>query len=133
VSNDPLYPFGYGLSYTTFSYGNIQLSKNQMRAAEKITATVTVTNTGNYDGEEVVQLYIYDQVASVTQPVKKLKGFQKVMIPKGQSKQVSFNIGAEELKFYNSALQWVAEPGDFKVYIGTSSDNVKEASFKLVR
>jgi beta-glucosidase len=104
-----------------------------MRAAEKITATVTVTNTGNYDGEEVVQLYIYDQVASVTQPVKKLKGFQKVMIPKGQSKQVSFTIGAEELKFYNSALQWVAEPGDFKVYIGTSSDNVKEASFKLVR
>ena len=133
VSNDPLYPFGYGLSYTTFSYGNIQLSKNQMRAAEKITATVTVTNTGNYDGEEVVQLYIYDQVASVTQPVKKLKGFQKVMIPKGQSKQVSFTIGAEELKFYNSALQWVAEPGDFKVYIGTSSDNVKEASLKLVR
>jgi beta-glucosidase len=133
VSNQPLYPFGYGLSYTSFSYGNISLSKDQMRPTEKITATITVTNTGNYDGEEVVQLYIVDPVASVTQPVKRLKGFQKIFLRKGESKQVSFIISVEELKFYNSELKRVAEPGEFKVQIGTSSDNVKEAAFSLLK
>jgi beta-glucosidase len=133
ISNDPLFAFGYGLSYTSFSYSDISLDKNQMRYSEKITATVTVTNTGNFDGEEVVQLYIVDPVASVTQPVKKLKGFQKIFLKKGESRQVSFVISAEELKFFNGDLKWVAEPGDFKVQIGTSSDNVKEADFKLVK
>lgn len=132
VSNHPLYAFGYGLSYTSFTYSDISLNRTQMNSAGNITATVTVTNSGNYDGEEVVQMYIKDPVASVTQPVKKLKGFQKIFLRKGESKQVSFTITAEELKFYNSDLKWVAEPGDFKVQIGTSSDNVKEASFKLV-
>lgn len=133
VSNHPLYAFGYGLSYTNFSYSDITLDKNQMNASGKITAAITVTNSGNYDGEEVVQMYIKDPVASVTQPVKKLKGFQKIFLKKGESKKVSFTITPEELKFYNSELKWVAEPGDFKVQIGTSSDNVKEASFQLVK
>ena len=133
VSNDPLYPFGYGLSYTSFRYSDITLNRNQMKATGRITATVTVTNTGNYDGEEVVQMYIVDPVASVTQPVKKLKGFQKIFLRKGESRRVSFNITAEELKFYNSDLKWIAEPGDFKVQIGTNSNDVKEAGFRLVK
>lgn len=131
VENDPLLPFGYGLSYTSFSYSNIQLSDNVIKNGKPIKATVTVTNTGNYDGEEVVQMYIYDEVASVTQPVKKLKGFQKIFLKKGESKTVSFTISTEELKFYNSDLKWIAEPGKFKVYIGTSSADTKQADFVL--
>jgi beta-glucosidase len=133
VLNTPLYAFGHGLSYTNFSYSPIQLSKSSMRANEKITATVTVTNTGNYDGEEVVQLYIRDMVGSVTRPVKELKDFQKIMLRKGESKQVSFTITEEKLKFWNNNLKWVSEAGAFKVFIGTSSDNVKEADFMLVK
>jgi beta-glucosidase len=131
VSNDPLFPFGYGLSYTTFGYSDIQLSSKEMTQAQTIKATVNVTNTGNADGEEVVQLYIYDPVSSITQPVKKLKGFQKIALKKGETKPVTFTITAEELKFFNNDLKWIAEPGDFKVYIGTSSSDVKEASFRL--
>lgn len=131
VENDPLLPFGYGLSYTTFSYSNIKLSDNVIKNGKPIKATVTVTNTGNYDGEEVVQMYIYDEVASVTQPVKKLKGFQKIFLKKGESKEVNFTITTEELKFYNSDLKWVSEPGKFKVYIGTSSANTQQADFVL--
>ena len=133
VANDPLYPFGFGLSYTTFSYGEIRLSSNQMKATDKITATVTVTNTGNYNGAEVVQLYIRDPQASIAQPVKKLKGFQRVLLLKGESKQVQFTIGVEELKFFNNDLKKIAEPGEFKVQIGGSSRNVKEVSFRLVK
>ena len=133
VSNDPLYPFGYGLSYTSFSYGDIRLSKEVLRENEKITATITVTNNGDYDGEEVVQLYIVDPVASVTQPVKKLKGFQKIALKRGESKTVSFGIGAEELKFFNSDLKRVVEPGEFKVQIGGASHQVKEAAFRLLK
>lgn len=131
VSNKPLFPFGYGLSYTTFRYSDIHLSSTTMTAGQTIRASVTVTNTGNYDGEEVVQFYIYDQVASVTQPVKKLKGFQKIFLRKGESRDVSFPISNEELKFFNTDLKWISEPGEFKVYIGTNSDNVKAASFTL--
>nr|MBA2330423.1 glycoside hydrolase family 3 C-terminal domain-containing protein [Flavisolibacter sp.] len=133
VSNHPLFAFGYGLSYTTFEYGNIRLSKNEMRAADRITATVTVRNTGNFDGEEVVQLYIRDMVGSITRPVKELKDFQKIFLRKGESREVTFTIDAEKLKFYNSQLKWVAEAGDFKLFIGTSSNNVKEADFKLLK
>ena len=132
VSNDPLYPFGYGLSYTQFGYSEITLDKKEMNASQSITASITLTNTGNFDGEEVVQLYIVDPVASVTQPVKKLKGFQKVFLRKGEKKEVRFRITVEELKFYNSQLAWVAEPGDFKVQIGTSSSQVQEGAFRLV-
>jgi len=129
----PKFPFGFGLSYTRFDYGNIQLSSASMRANQSIKATITVTNAGNYDGEETVQLYIQDLVGSVVRPVKELKGFQKVFLPKGQSKQVSFTIDVDKLKFYNSELKYLAEPGDFKIYIGTSSQNVKEAAFTLTQ
>lgn len=131
VSNDPLFPFGYGLSYTTFSYGDIRLSDSTVTASKPITATVRVANTGNYDGEEVVQLYIHDEVASVTQPVKKLKGFQKIHLKKGESREVRFQISAEELKFFNSDLEWVVEPGRFKVYIGESSATQKYRAFQF--
>jgi beta-glucosidase len=133
ISNAPLFPFGYGLSYTNFNYSDIKLSSNSMTAAGKITATVNVKNTGNYDGEEVVQLYIGDPVASIAQPVKKLKAFKKVFIKKGESKNVTFDIDAEKLKYYNTDLKWIADPGDFKLYIGTSSDEVKKADFKMIK
>ncbi|HZH36826.1 MAG TPA: fibronectin type III-like domain-contianing protein, partial [Flavisolibacter sp.] len=131
IPNSPLYPFGYGLSYTTFTYSDIRLSNSTIRAGQPIRAAVTLSNTGNYDGEEVVQLYIYDPVASVTQPLKKLKGFQKIFLKKGESREIKFMITTEELKFFNADLKWVAEPGDFKVFIGTDSENVKEAAFIL--
>lgn len=131
ITNEPLYPFGYGLSYTTFSYGDIQLDKNTMGVNDKITATVSITNTGNYDGEEVVQLYIRDLVGSITRPVKELKGFQKIFLKKGESHNIRFEISVEDLKFYNNDLKFIAEPGDFKLFIGTDSKEVKEAEFSL--
>ncbi len=133
VSNDPLFPFGYGLSYTTFTYGTISLSKTQMGPTEKIRASVTVTNTGSFDGEEVVQLYLQDPVASITQPVKRLKGFQKIFLKKGESKVVTFSISIEDLKFYNGDLKWVSEPGLFNVMIGTNSADVQKATFILTK
>ncbi|HET7896650.1 MAG TPA: glycoside hydrolase family 3 C-terminal domain-containing protein, partial [Flavisolibacter sp.] len=129
VANSPLFPFGYGLSYTNFNYSDIRLSRNTLTAGQTINASVTVTNAGNYDGEEVVQLYLYDPVASITQPVKKLKAFQKISLKKGESHKVQFPVTVEDLKFFNTDLKRVAEPGDFKLYIGTDSQKVKEASF----
>ena len=129
--NTPLFPFGYGLSYTTFSYSDIKLNKTSMKINESITASVTITNTGKYDGEEVVQLYIRDLVGSITRPVKELKGFQKIKLKAGESKQVSFSININDLKFYNSELKFVSEPGDFILFIGTNSNDVKETGFKL--
>ena len=102
-----------------------------MKADQPVRATVTLTNTGNYDGEETVQLYIQDMVGSVVRPVKELKGFQKIFLKKGESRQVSFTIDADKLKFYNDELKYIYEPGDFKVYIGGNSQDVKEAAFKL--
>ncbi len=131
VSNDPQYPFGYGLSYTAFRYGDIKLSKTSFSAGEAITAKVTVSNTGAVEGKEVVQLYIRDMVGSITRPVKELKGFQKISLRPGESREVSFTITEEDLKFYNSDLKFVAEPGEFKLFIGTNSRDVKEASFIL--
>jgi beta-glucosidase len=132
VSNDPLYPFGYGLSYTTFNYSDVKLSSNTLSAAGKISASVTVSNTGSKDGYETVQLYTRDLVGSITRPVKELKGFQKIWLKAGESKTVSFDINANDLKFYNSDYKYVAEPGDFKVFIGANSRDTKEASFKLL-
>jgi beta-glucosidase len=128
VSNTPLYPFGYGLSYTTFSYGDIILSTNNPKGNQSITATARVTNTGKYTGEEVVQLYISDPVASVTRSVKDLKGFKKIMLQPGESKEVSFTITTEDLKFYNTDLQHIWEPGEFIIQIGTNSQDVKSAT-----
>jgi beta-glucosidase len=130
VPNTPLYAFGYGLSYTQFSYGDVSLSNGTITKGQSTKAKVTVTNSGSYDGEEVVQLYIHDVYASVTQPVKKMIGFQKIFLKKGESKVVEFTITEDDLKFYNNNLQPVSEPGEFTVFIGTSSDNVK--STKLV-
>ena len=125
VPNTPLFPFGYGLSYTTFSYGDLSLSKTNPKGNEKITASLTVTNTGKFDGEEVVQLYIRDVVGSITRPLKELKGFQKISLKAGESKTVSFSISPENLKFYNYNLKYDWEPGEFQIMIGGNSDDVK--------
>lgn len=131
VSNDPLYPFGFGLSYTSFNYSDVKLSSNTISKGKSITASVNLTNTGKYDGKEVVQFYIRDLVGTITRPVKELKGFQKVNLKAGESKTITFNISENDLKFYNSDLRFVAEPGDFQVFIGTNSRDVKQAAFTL--
>ena len=131
VDNEPLYPFGYGLSYTTFSYGDIDLSRSTIDMTGELTAAVMVTNTGTWPGSEVVQLYIRDLVGSTTRPVKELKGFQKIFLEPGQSEIVRFKIAPEMLRYYNYDLQLVAEPGEFEVMIGTNSRNVKSARFTL--
>lgn len=131
VSNDPLYPFGYGLSYTTFSYGDLALSKNSMKAGESLTVKCPVSNTGKYEGIETVQLYIRDMVGSITRPLKELKAFKQISLKPGESKVVEFRIDNNDLKFFNADLKYVTEPGDFKVFVGPNSRDVKEAKFKL--
>jgi beta-glucosidase len=131
IPNSPLYPFGYGLSYTTFSYGDINLNKSSITAADKLQVTINVTNTGNFDGEETVQLYIRDLVGTITRPVKELRRFQKIALKKGETKEVIFTLSIEDLKFYNKDLKWVSEPGDFRVFVGTNSQDVKQAAFSL--
>ncbi|WP_273272426.1 glycoside hydrolase family 3 N-terminal domain-containing protein [Roseivirga sp.] len=131
VSNEPLYPFGYGLSYTTFEYSNLNLSSNELSAEGSITVNVTVKNTGKYQGKEVVQLYIRDLVGSVTRPVKELKGFEKISLAPGESKQVSFTITNKDLEFYTRDMTFKSEPGDFKVFVGTNSVETLEADFVL--
>ncbi|MDG5491327.1 beta-glucosidase BglX [Psychroserpens sp. SPM9] len=131
VRNEPLYPFGYGLSYTTFEYANLKLDKTSVPMDGKINISVEVTNSGNYDGKEVIQLYIRDLIGSVTRPVKELKGFQKVFIEKGETKTVRFTLSVEDLKFYNYDLEFIAEPGDFEVFIGTNSDACLKSKFVL--
>jgi len=133
VSNDPLYPFGFGLSYTSFDYSNFKLSSNTLKAGQQLTIYATITNTGKVAGEEVVQLYTQDLVGSSTRPVKELKGFQKISLQPGESKVVTFKLSEQDLKFYNSDLKFVAEPGDFKVFIGPNVRDVKEATFTLVK
>jgi len=133
ISNDPLYPFGYGLSYTTFVYGDIKLSKSKLKGDEKLTASVTLTNTGKVAGEEVVQLYIQDPVASISRPVKELKNFKKVLLQPGEKKDISIEITINDLKFYNSDLKYDWEPGDFIIYIGTNSRDVKSVKVNWVK
>ena len=133
ISNEPLYPFGYGLSYTQFAYSNLQLDKKIMKPTENLQVKIQVKNTGKYDGEEVVQLYIRDIYASVAQPVKKLKACQKISLKSGEAREVFFNLSVEDLKFYNSDLKWVYEPGDFDVMVGTNSKEVQKAGFTLVK
>jgi len=133
VSNDPLYPFGFGLSYTSFTYSDLKLSKTSLKGNETLTATVTLTNSGKYAGEEVVQLYISDPVASVTRSVKDLKGFQKVSLNAGESKEVSFKITTGSLKFYNTDLKYDWESGEFIVHIGTNSRDLSSGKVIWVK
>ncbi|MEO8416195.1 MAG: glycoside hydrolase family 3 C-terminal domain-containing protein, partial [Ginsengibacter sp.] len=133
LPNSPKFPFGYGLSYTTFSYDDIKLNANSFNPGQTLTASVVVANTGKYDGKETVQLYIRDMVGSVVRPVKELKGFQQVFLKAGESKTVVFKIIADDLKFYNGKLEYKFESGDFKIFIGANSEDGKEADFTLVR
>jgi beta-glucosidase len=130
--NEPLYPFGYGLSYTEFEYSGLSLSSPKMKKGKTIEATVTVTNTGTMTGEETVQLYIRDLIGSVTRPVKLLKGFSKVSLAPGESKTISFTIDEEMLSFWRHDMTFGTEEGDFKVMVGGSSDDLLQASFVLV-
>lgn len=131
IPNAPLYPFGYGLSYTHFTFSNLALDKNTMHPNVPLHISVTVTNDGNYDGSETVQLYIRDMVASVAQPVKELKGFRKIFLKKGESKTLHFTLTADDLKFYDQQGKWIYESGDFKVFVGGNSRDVLEKDFKL--
>ncbi|MCU7549811.1 glycoside hydrolase family 3 C-terminal domain-containing protein [Chitinophagaceae bacterium LB-8] len=134
MPNSPRYAFGYGLSYTTFSYNDLKLSKSTIKGNEIIDVSFTLSNTGKYAGAEVAQLYLHDQVASVTRPVKELKGFEKVFLQPGESKVVHFTIDREMLCFYNQQMKWTAEPGSFKFMIGGASDNIKlESKFELTQ
>ncbi|HMT74042.1 MAG TPA: beta-glucosidase BglX [Chitinophagaceae bacterium] len=133
VTNDPLYPFGYGLSYTSFSYGDITLSSTQLKGNQSLKVNVTVKNTGNYDGAEVVQLYIRDVVGSITRPVQELKGFQKLFLRAGETKTISFNITTNDLKFYNEALKYDWEPGEFEIMVGGNSADVKKQKVNWVK
>jgi beta-glucosidase len=131
VENSPLYPFGYGLSYTNFEYANLKISKESITENEEIEISVDVKNTGNSDGAEVVQLYVRDMVASVTRPVKELKGFKKIFIKNGATETVTFKLSAKDLAFYHQDLQFFAEPGEFMVFVGGNSDAFLSVSFSL--
>lgn len=132
LENTPLYPFGFGLSYTTFEYSNLTLDKKEIKKNESLKVSVDVKNTGSREGKEVVQLYIRDLVGSVTRPVKELKDFTKISLKPGETKHVEFTITPDKLKFYDINMNYVVEPGDFKVFVGSNSVDVKEADFKVV-
>lgn len=131
VDNDPLFPFGYGLSYTTYSYGKPRLSSDKLQANGKLTVSVDVTNTGSRDGDEIVQLYVRDLVGSVSRPVQELKGFERVAIKKGETKTVSFTLTPDDLKFYNQELEYKYEPGEFDVMVGPNCRDVQTLRFTL--
>ncbi|MNF51163.1 Periplasmic beta-glucosidase precursor [compost metagenome] len=134
LKNSPKFPFGYGLSYTAFTYSDLKLSKNKIKNTEAIVVSMTITNSGKMTGEEVVQLYLRDKVGSVVRPIMELKDFQKIKLNSGETKTVKFSIDKEKLSFYNAALEWVAEPGDFDVMIGSSSADIRlKSTFELVK
>ncbi|MNE21694.1 Periplasmic beta-glucosidase precursor [compost metagenome] len=130
--NGPLYPFGYGLSYSDFSLSNLSLSSKTVKQGQDLEASIVVKNTGKRDGETVVQLYLQDVTASMSRPVKELKNFQKVMLKAGEERTLRFTIKADDLKFYNGQLQWAAEPGEFRVQVGLDSQAVQQQSFELL-
>ncbi len=132
LPNAPKYPFGYGLSYTHFKIDHLQLSSDKMSKTNPITISVDVTNSGDFDGEEVVQLYIRDLVGSVVRPVKELKGFEKIFLKKGETKKVTFTMGVDDLRFYNDKLEYIYEQGEFEVFVGNSSENVIQSKFELM-
>ena len=131
VNNTPLFPFGYGLSYSTFEYSDIQLDKTSMKSGDKLAISVSVTNTSEVDGEEVVQLYVRDLVGSITRPIKELKGFKKIMISAGETVEVNLEITEADLSFYRKDLSFGTEPGDFHVFVGPNSRDLKVAKFTL--
>lgn len=131
IPNEPLYPFGYGLSYTAFQYDNLQLSANEVKKGEKLKVSVTLKNTGNYNGYEVAQLYIRDVAASIIRPVKELKGFERVFLKKGESRVITFTLGNKELSFLNAEGNPVLEAGKFEVFVGANSRDVLTSSFEL--
>ncbi|WP_191967862.1 beta-glucosidase BglX [Rhizosphaericola mali] len=133
IPRDPLFPFGFGLSYSTFEYSNLKLNKTFINKNEKLIVTVELKNTGNYDGTEISQLYIRDVAASVIRPVKELKGFQKTLLKKGASTTLTFTIGSKELEYYNMSGDSVLEPGKFEVFVGGNSKDVLSSSFELTK
>ena len=133
IPDEPVYPFGFGLSYTSFDYSDIRLSKNQLKGDETLAVSVTLTNSGNFTGEEVVQLYIQDPVATISRPVKELKNFKKVLLKPGENKEITLEITTKDLMFYYSDLKYDWEPGDFIIYIGTNSRDVKSAKVNWIK
>ena len=131
LPNSPRFPFGYGLSYTSYSYSPIRLSASSFKPGGSLTATVTVTNTGRYDGKETVQWYIRDLFGSVVRPVKELKGFQQVFLKAGESRKVTFTFGADDLRFYNDKLEYIFQPGEFRLFVGGNSSEVQQVAFTL--
>ena len=131
VRNDALYPFGYGLSYTTFQYGDVRLSSSEMTRNGSVSATVTVTNIGSRDADEIVQLYVRDVRASISRPVKELKGFQRIYLKAGESREVTFPITRKELSFYDAQGREIIEPGEFHIMTGPDSRNVSMAVLNL--
>lgn len=131
IDNEPLYPFGYGLSYTTFAYAKPTISSSTLSNNGELKVSVAVTNTGNYDADEIVQLYVRDLVGSVSRPVKELKGFERISLKKGETKTVTFTITPEDLKFYNQQLEYKNEPGDFEVMVGPNSRDLQKMTFRL--
>jgi len=129
--NAPLYPFGYGLSYTTFQYSPVRLNKQFFSQNDTIVATIEISNIGNYDGEEIVQLYIHDKVAEVTRPIKELKGFQKIFIKKGETKKVTFFLTVNDLAYYHSNLNYTWDPGEFELFIGPNSNTSNKITFTV--
>ena len=128
---DPLFPFGYGLSYTTFGYDNLRLATDKPSANGTLEISFDLTNTGKYDGTEVVQLYIQDKTGSVTRPVKELKGFQRISLKQGEKKTVSFSLPVEDLAFWNIDMQRVVEPVEFNLWVGPNSAEVLQTSFTI--
>lgn len=127
----PLYPFGYGLSYTQFDYSNLTLSSSVLKTNDVLTVSVDIVNSGNYDATEVVQLYVQDCFGSVTRPVKELKRFERVPLKAGEKKTVSFTLPIQELAFYNIDMKKVVEPGDFNLWVGTNSQAELKAQFMV--
>jgi beta-glucosidase len=132
TSKEPLFPFGHGLSYTTFAYNNLRLSSEMIRADETATFSVDVTNTGSRAGDEVVQFYVHDVLSErVTRPVKLLKGFQRITLQPGETRTVTFPVGREQLQYLNESMQRVVEPGQFELMVGGSSQTVEKITFSV--
>ena len=130
-SQDPLYSFGYGLSYTTFKYSNLELSTSEIKPSESLTVSVDITNTGTRDGEEVAQLYIQDVYSSVTTPRMTLKGFERIFLSKGETKTITFTLGPDELGIWDKNMKFTVEPGDIKVMVGGNINETISATFKV--